>query len=189
MVLIPPDNETNENTEADELTQNEQFKFTHETILLMLSSIQKKIEKFRNRTVKKDIFWKDIAQIFKVFGHVVNHNDLYRKFRNLKATYLKIKDRHKKTGEGRQSWPYYEEFEQIFLNDMTVNAATHLNIISTTSSTDKPRASQSQLDQPKLNKVNVGSPFISSPGPSSASDSPSVVETEELKNTEKKNVM
>lgn len=68
--------------------------------------------------------WAVIRQNFSKEGHLnVTDDILDRKFRNLKKTYMTIKDNNKKTstGRGRINWEYFDLFEEIFENDQTVN--------------------------------------------------------------------
>lgn len=56
----------------------------------------------------------------------LNEDLLDRKMRNMKKSYKNIKDNNKKssTGRGRVSWEYFETFEDIFANDMTINCCS-----------------------------------------------------------------
>lgn len=59
----------------------------------------------------------------------LNEDLLDRKMRNMKKSYKNIKDNNKKTstGRGRVSWEYFETFEDIFANDMTINCSSTLS--------------------------------------------------------------
>lgn len=61
----------------------------------------------------------------------VNQDLLDRKMRNMKRSYKTIKDNNKKstTGRGRVSWQYYDIFEDIFANDLTINHRSTLQSV------------------------------------------------------------
>lgn len=54
-------------------------------------------------------------------GYNVSTENLDRKFRNLKKTFKTIKDKSKKSGEGRITWEYFEEMNNIMSSDVTFN--------------------------------------------------------------------
>ncbi|KAK5648095.1 hypothetical protein RI129_002987 [Pyrocoelia pectoralis] len=118
-------------------------------------------------------------------GYSVTEELLDRKMRNMKKSYKTIKDNNKKsnTGRGRISWEYFDTFEEIFADDVTINCS------STISSMQKDTASGNTNDA----EVNTFSndPCISTlpcapvssvspfqpihpgvPGPSSSASSP-----------------
>lgn len=72
----------------------------------------------------------------------VDQDLLDRKMRNMKRSYKTIKDNNKKstTGRGRVSWQYYEMFEDIFTDDLTINHRPTLQS-ALRSSMSNPRSS------------------------------------------------
>ncbi|KYN17327.1 hypothetical protein ALC57_10387 [Trachymyrmex cornetzi] len=73
----------------------------------------------------------EILQIMKENGYSdLNEDLLDRKIRNMKKSYKNIKDNINKktsTGRGRISWEYFDTFEDIFANDMTINYSSILS--------------------------------------------------------------
>lgn len=68
--------------------------------------------------------WQEIAQILKTHCYTnIDEDILDRKMRNMKRSYKTIKENNKKTstGRGRVSWEYFDTFENIFVNDKTIN--------------------------------------------------------------------
>lgn len=43
------------------------------------------------------------------------------KFKNMKATYKRIKTLQRQTGEGGSQWPYLEQMDDLLRNDVAVN--------------------------------------------------------------------
>ncbi|CAH1109674.1 unnamed protein product [Psylliodes chrysocephalus] len=67
---------------------------------------------------------------------MLEEDDLDRKIRNLKHHYKTIKDNNKKTktGQGRIVWEYYQMFEEIFVDDRTINHGVILSSLPPASS-------------------------------------------------------
>jgi len=87
---------------------------------------------FRNAKVKKKTLWAQILKIMKENGYAnLNEDLLDRKMRNMKKSYKNIKENNKKTstGRGRVSWEYFDTFEEIFANDVTINCCPTLSSI------------------------------------------------------------
>lgn len=103
---------------------------------LLLKEYKVLKEEFRNPKCKKHSLWTEIKKTFIKNGYSVSEEFLDRKFRNMKKTYKVIKDNNKKsaTGRGTVNWEYYDDFEDIFHNDKTVNVGNTLSSLSETSS-------------------------------------------------------
>lgn len=100
--------------------------------------------------MKKKSLWTEILQIMKANGYTNLSEDLLdRKMRNMKKSYKNIKDNNKKssTVRGRISWEYFETFEDIFANDMTINCCSTL---SSMLRGDEIPASESFQDEPEV---------------------------------------
>lgn len=104
-------------------------------IQLLLKEYKDLKDEFRNPKCKKRSLWTEIKKTFIKNGYSVSEEFLDRKFRNMKKTYKVIKDNNKKsaTGRGTVNWEYYDTFEDIFLNDKTVNVGITLSSLSETS--------------------------------------------------------
>lgn len=92
---------------------------------LLIEEYKVRKDKFRNPKITKKQLWNEIVQKFHEKGYkTVTRDQLNLKMRNLKKTYLMIKynnNKKKTTGRGRVSWEYFEDFEDIFREDKTVN--------------------------------------------------------------------
>ncbi|KAF5283135.1 hypothetical protein FQR65_LT14064 [Abscondita terminalis] len=97
---------------------------------LLIQSYFNLKEEFRNPQIKKKLFWSKIKNIFLNNGYKIDEEALDRKWRNLKKTYTNVKDNIKSTGRGRVSWEHYEAFNNIYVEDKTVNLP---KVISSTS--------------------------------------------------------
>lgn len=83
-------------------------------------------EKFRNPKIKNKKIWDEMGQKMKKTG-----DELDKKFRNLKQTYMRILQKKKQTGEGAvQYWSHFNIFEEIFEMDHNINPEQKSTIIS-----------------------------------------------------------
>lgn len=113
-----------ETSEQMECTYAAEFTWSRKTTLLLIQLYKNRKESFRNPKCKKRLLWGQIKNEFHAKGYGgVTEEILDRKFRNLKKTYKSIKDNNKKTqtGRGRITWEFYEEFDEIFFDDRTIN--------------------------------------------------------------------
>lgn len=103
----------------------ETFSWTVSTTKLLLAEFRKLKEDFRNPKMKKKNLWGKILESFDKKGYRVTIDVLDSKFRNMKKTYKNIKDNNnrKNTGRGRMCWEYFNDFEEIFANDATINTS------------------------------------------------------------------
>lgn len=96
-----------------------------------MNSYLERKDRFRDPKVKKKVLWTEILLIMKENGYSdLNEDLLDRKMRNMKKSYKNIKDNNNKktsTGRGRISWEYFDTFEDIFANDMTINYSSTLS--------------------------------------------------------------
>lgn len=146
----------------DEDSDTAVFTFSNENVLLLLDLVLENKTKYRDRRVKKEKFWRELAESFIEMGYFVTGNQLDKKFRNLKQTYLKLKDNNGKTGRGRSNWPFYKKFEEIFAEDCSVNAKSLVNIVSSSvqSSSGGPlqelcKSSKTDVDKKKLEEAST----------------------------------
>lgn len=97
---------------------------------------QERKEQFRDPKVKKKSLWTEILNEFKKHNYTcVTEDMLDRKIRNMKKTYRTIKDNQKLSGRGRITWEYFEIFENIFIDDKTINFGSTLSSLQSTSQT------------------------------------------------------
>ncbi|EFN86784.1 hypothetical protein EAI_00702, partial [Harpegnathos saltator] len=91
---------------------------------LLLELYKERKEKFRDSKIKKRNLWTQIVKEMDKNGYKSLTEDILdRKLRNLKKTFRTIKDNNRKnsTGRGHITWEYYDIFEEIFLDDQTIN--------------------------------------------------------------------
>lgn len=100
------------------------FQWNDKNTLLLLEEYRTRKEKFRNPKIKKRILWQDIAAVFLKHKYLVNEDILDKKFRNLKQTFMRIRDNQntkKSTGKGNITWKFYIIMCEIFSIDKTAN--------------------------------------------------------------------
>lgn len=87
----------------------------------------------------------------------LNEDFLDRKMRNMKKSYKTIKDNNKKssTGRGRVSWEYFETFEEIFADDVTINCCSTLSSMQK----DKEIIANENTDDPEVTTLTHLSDF------------------------------
>ncbi|XP_046406253.1 uncharacterized protein LOC124171158 [Ischnura elegans] len=91
-------------------------------ILMMLEEYRERLGRFRDPKVRKAALWKEIALVFSRSGMTnITHDLLDRKFRNLKRTFIKVKQSKNATGRNAVNWPYYDLMTDLMANDETVN--------------------------------------------------------------------
>ncbi|KAF5278916.1 hypothetical protein FQR65_LT15491 [Abscondita terminalis] len=90
------------------------FNWSRNVILLLVDQYKKNTDKFRDPKIKK-----------KAFGQLL-------KWRNMKKTYVNIKDSIKSTGNDRISWEYFDDFEEIYCTDRTVNIPKTISSLQST---------------------------------------------------------
>lgn len=106
----------------------ENFSWNNQNTKLLIHLYEERKEKFRDPKVKKKFLWAEIAKEFKKQNYTcVTEDILDRKMRNMKKTYRTIKDNQKLSGRGRITWEYFETFENIFLDDKTMNIESTLS--------------------------------------------------------------
>ncbi|XP_011858211.1 PREDICTED: uncharacterized protein LOC105555777 isoform X2 [Vollenhovia emeryi] len=89
---------------------------------MMLAKYLERLSKFRNPKFKKSRLWKEMETEMKALGYSkINAHSIDRKMRNMKSTYKRIKNNKKKTGRGREDWVFYNEMDEIFNMDKSVN--------------------------------------------------------------------
>lgn len=81
----------------------------------------------------------------------LTEDNLDRKMRNMKKTYRTIKDNNKKTSTGKQriNWEYFDTFEEIFVDDCTMNIGPTLSSL--------PQENELQQDFHRNENTNTSS--------------------------------
>lgn len=99
------------------------FVWTRSKTLLLIEAYDARKEKFNDSTIKKKTLWKEIAGEFEKKNYYVSAENLDKKFRNLKRTYIKIRDNIKKSAikKDRVTWEYYEHLQRIYEKDFIIN--------------------------------------------------------------------
>lgn len=113
------DSDALDSTAADSKQQ-----WTLKATKLLLELYKERKENFRDPKVKKRNLWRQIVHEMEKNGYTnLTEDTLDRKLRNLKKTFRTIKDNNRKssTGRGRITWEYYDIFEEIFIDDRTIN--------------------------------------------------------------------
>lgn len=105
------------------------FIWTRSKTLLLIEFYDARKEKFRNPTIKKKNIWQEIALEFEKRNYYVSAESLDKKFRNLKRTYIKIRDNIRKScmGKDRVTWEYYDYLQKIYENDCTLDISSMTN--------------------------------------------------------------
>jgi predicted nucleotidyltransferase len=74
--------------------------------------------------------WNELSKVMLENGHNANSEACRNKFNNLKGTYHTIKKRLTQTGQSSTKWQYYEQFNEMFSNQASINPPPE-NIAST----------------------------------------------------------
>nr|CAI5822544.1 unnamed protein product [Callosobruchus analis] len=93
-------------------------------ILLLLEEYRRLRDSFRNPKMKKRTLWQQIAAVFTKHNYKVTEDMLDKKFRNLKQTFMRIRDNQnikRRTGRVNVTWKFYNIMCEIFLVDKTSN--------------------------------------------------------------------
>lgn len=98
-----------------------EFSWDRKSTHLLLENYRRLKSQFRDPKTKKKSLWTRIKEVFAKHNYKVTEDTLDRKWRNMKKTYTVIKDNTKRTGRGRVSWEHYDDFEDIYAEDRTVN--------------------------------------------------------------------
>jgi len=69
--------------------------------------------------LKKILVWMLIAKAMKEKGHPISHGVCDKKWRNLNATYAKIKDNSAETGQVLSKWEFYEDMDNVCRDETT----------------------------------------------------------------------
>lgn len=100
------------------------FLWNDKITLLLLEEYNIRKEKFRNPKIKKRTMWQEIVHVFSKHNYCINEDILDKKFRNLKQTFMRIRDNQntkRRTGKGNIKWKFYNIMCEIFAVDKTVN--------------------------------------------------------------------
>lgn len=107
----------------DSTEEGNKQQWTVKSTKLLLELYKERKEKFRDPKIKKRNLWTEIIkEMDKNYKHMTE-DILDRKLCNLKKTFRIIKDNNRKNSTGREriTWEYYDIFEEIFLDDRTIN--------------------------------------------------------------------
>jgi len=82
---------------------------------MLLFSLRKEHDNFfKNDKIKKDVAWKKIAEFFKEKGYSYTAKQIENKWKNLRKSYMKIKDNNNKSGASFKKCKYFDEMEEIY---------------------------------------------------------------------------
>ncbi|GAB6019952.1 hypothetical protein CHUAL_001481 [Chamberlinius hualienensis] len=85
-----------------------------EAAKLLLHEYKSKLEDFNGGIRKKKDVWLDIHQALRSYGYAFSQETCEKKFRNMKSSYLAIRERNLKLGRNTSKWEFYDEMEEIF---------------------------------------------------------------------------
>ncbi|KAL7387809.1 hypothetical protein ABVT39_001678 [Epinephelus coioides] len=88
-----------------------QTEFQHNTTLLLLE-LTRTYQHLYNRN--KISFYKKLEEAFNAKGYSCTNDKIRRKLGNMLTTYKRAKDRSRTTGEGKITWEYYMQMDEIF---------------------------------------------------------------------------
>ncbi|XP_044748747.1 trihelix transcription factor GTL1-like isoform X2 [Coccinella septempunctata] len=120
-IEVSPREALGETSGNQRLNPGQPFSWDKQTTQLLVERYMHLKDAFRDPKIKKKKLWDEIKQTFTSKGHNVTEEILDRKWRNMKKTYTGIKDNIRKTGRGRIHWEYYNQFDEIYRDDKTVN--------------------------------------------------------------------
>lgn len=109
---------------SDRLT--EKFAWNNSTTRRFLGLYKERNERFKNPKIKRRHLWTEILNEMMARGYTnLNVDMLDKKFRNLKATYIKIKEnqdicKRKKSKPPVVKWEYYQIFDEMFADTVLV---------------------------------------------------------------------
>ncbi|XP_044597224.1 uncharacterized protein LOC123273816 isoform X1 [Cotesia glomerata] len=114
---------------GEKITRNAERPWNdHKSIKLLLTEYEKRVHLFRNPKIRNKDLWIQICGVFKEHGLTdYTTDDLSKKLTNMKATYVEKKRNNNPrltTGRGRKPWPWFDEMDEIFKNDESVNFST-----------------------------------------------------------------
>lgn len=108
----------------------ERFQWTSQTTQLLLEEIKNNFSSIHNKNYLQKKIWKKIANIFNKKGYLITDEQCSTKWKNLKQKYKAMKDKKKKTGQGKKSWEYYDTIDSFFnispeIEPSSVASSTH----------------------------------------------------------------
>ncbi|XP_054009683.1 uncharacterized protein LOC128893010 [Hylaeus anthracinus] len=107
-----------ESDEVQPKVPNESFTWTRSAIHLLLDEYLERKERFQSPLNLKKSLWNEIRKKFAEKDYIISEEQLDKKFRNLKKTYIKIYNNQRSTGGGALvTWEYYDKFNKIFNAD------------------------------------------------------------------------
>jgi len=113
-------------------TENNVFKWPHEAILLLVEEFRKRTDDFYSgRISQKKKNWQNIAEALIKKNHKVTGPQCQSKFGSLKRTYKSMKDHNGKSGNGTQTWAYFD------LLDGLIGSKPCVSPVATASSSGK----------------------------------------------------
>ncbi|CAH1107465.1 unnamed protein product [Psylliodes chrysocephalus] len=146
-------NDESESSEPVPMQENTKkdvrFKWTDDSIKLLLDYRLGQEDKFNMPTCKKTKLWQKISILMKtVGGYNLTGDECYNKYRNLLQTYRFNNDkRHKMTGESKITWEYFNIFDEV-LGTKQSSAPKELLLSSSLEKVEK----ENKAEKPKPNE-------------------------------------
>ncbi|XP_067206982.1 uncharacterized protein [Linepithema humile] len=88
--------------------------WTHEKILLLISTYREQQEKMKSGKVLLRKMWKQVSEDMKKMGYDIPSNKCANKMDALKRRYRKIIDHNKQSGNDLMTFKYFDELKAIF---------------------------------------------------------------------------
>ncbi|KAI4492286.1 hypothetical protein M0802_009867 [Mischocyttarus mexicanus] len=109
-----------------EIPTDTSFVWTKDATLLLMKEYYVRKERFKNAKIKKKTLWTEIAIVFDKNNYYVSPENLDKKFRNLKRTYIKIRNNIKRSPKEKNkiTWEYYGYLKTIFEKDYNISDFT-----------------------------------------------------------------
>ncbi|EFN85916.1 hypothetical protein EAI_13708, partial [Harpegnathos saltator] len=86
----------------------------HSSDIMLHFCLWKDHEKLFDDKIRNEVMWNKIVEFFKDKGYIFTGKQVENKWKNLRKTYIKIKDNNSKSGAALKKCKYYDEMDEIF---------------------------------------------------------------------------
>jgi hypothetical protein len=126
------------------------FPWNYDSIKLMLNLYKERKDLFQDGRIRKVKLWDEIAEAMKEHGYPsITGIACDKKFRNMKVTFMHTKDHNGSSGNDCRKWVFYQDFQDIFQKEHSVDPACVVNVgvCNGSSSPDTPLQIESFIQQ------------------------------------------
>ncbi|KYM97842.1 hypothetical protein ALC62_11467 [Cyphomyrmex costatus] len=81
---------------------------------MLLFSLRKDDDLFKNDKIRNETVWKKIAESFKEKGYIYTVKQIENKWKNLRKNYMKTKDNNNKSGASFKKCKYFDEMDEMY---------------------------------------------------------------------------